>query len=76
MACKCPVCGKQTAHVGTLFSHLMNNMYDNRHETWLGSYCNTNDVNLSSLLADWAKEKEGATKPLTTLLKRDFCADD
>lgn len=75
MACKCPVCGKPTAHVGTLFSHLIN-IRDSRHETWLFSYCRKKGVNLGGLLADRVKEKEGATKPLTDLLKNDFCADD
>lgn len=75
MACICRVCGKRTAHVGTLFSHLIN-IHDSRHETWLGSYCRKNSVNLGNLLVDRAKEKEGATKPLTDLLKRDFCTDD
>jgi hypothetical protein len=76
MACKCPVCRKPTAHVGTLFSHIMHNIYDSRHEKWLESYCSANSVELSKLLADWGKEIEGATKPLTSLLKRDFCRDD
>ena len=76
MACICPVCGKRTAHVGTLFSHLTHNIYESRHETWLGSYCRKNSVDLGNLLVDWAEEKEGATKPLIGLLKRDFCTDD
>jgi len=75
MTCKCPVCGKHTAHVGTLLSHLMN-IRDSRHEEWLASYCRENSVNLGSILVDRMKEKKGATAPLTNLLKRDFCTDD
>jgi len=44
MACTCPVCGKQTAHVGTLFSHLLN-IHDRGHEKWLESYCVKNSIN-------------------------------
>jgi hypothetical protein len=75
MACICPVCGKRTTHVGTLFSHLIN-IRDSRHETWLESYCRKNGVNFGNLLVDRVKEKEGATKPLTDLLKKDFCTDN
>jgi hypothetical protein len=75
MACICPVCRKRTAHVGTLFSHLIN-IRDSRHETWLESYCRKNSVNFGSILVDRVKEKEGATRPLTDLLKRDFCKDN
>jgi len=75
MACICPVCGKQTAHVGTLFSHLIN-IRDMNHETWLESYCKKNSVNFGKLLVDRVKEKKDAIKPLTDLLKRDFCTDN
>ncbi len=74
MACICPVCRKRTAHVGTLFSHLVN-ISDINHITWLESYCKKNNVNFSKLLADRVKEKKDANKPLTDLLKRDFCED-
>lgn len=75
MRCKCPVCGKQTAHVGTLFSHLLN-IHDRSHETWLESYCAKNSINFGKLLIDRMKGKKDANKPLTDLLKRDFCTDD
>jgi len=75
MACICPVCGKQTAHVGTLFSHFLN-IHDRGHETWLESYCAKNSINFGKLLVDRVKEKKDANKPLTDLLKRDFCMDD
>ncbi|MDD5700490.1 MAG: hypothetical protein PHU23_00445 [Dehalococcoidales bacterium] len=70
--CKCPVCGKQTANVGTLFSHLIN-IRDEKHEKWLESYCKMNKINLGKLLVDRAQDKKDANKPLTDLLKRDFC---
>lgn len=72
--CTCPVCGKRTAHVGTLFSHLINTR-DLGHEIWLESYCKKNNVNLGKLLVDRVKEKKDANKPLTDILKRDFCED-
>jgi len=75
MACICPVCEKQTAHVGTLLSHLIN-IHDRNHETWLESYCRKNSVNFGKLLVDRAKEKKDANKPLIDLLKRDFCTDN
>ncbi len=75
MACECPVCGRRTAHVGTLFSHLIN-IHDINHTARLESYCEKNDVNFGKLLIDRVKEKKDANKPLTDLLKRDFCTDD
>jgi len=72
MACTCPVCRKRTAHVGTLFSHLIN-IHDRSHEMWLESYCKKNNVNFGRLLADRALDKKDANKPLTDMLKRDFC---
>ena len=75
MACICPVCGKRTAHVGTLFSHLIN-IHDMNHATWLEYYCEKNSVNFGKLLVDRVKEKKDANKPLTDLLKRDFCTDN
>jgi len=70
--CKCPVCGKQTASVGTLFLHLIG-IRDPRHEKWLVSYCQSNDINLGKLLADRVNEIKDANKPLTDALRRDFC---
>lgn len=75
MSCKCPVCGKQTTTVGTLFSHVIN-IIDIRHEKWLESYCQSNGVNLMHLLAERAKGTKDANKPLTDLLRRDFCSKD
>jgi uncharacterized protein YutE (UPF0331/DUF86 family) len=72
--CKCPVCGRQTASVGTLFSHLVN-INDPRHEKWLESYCNSNNINLMKLLVDRTKGTKDANRPLTDALKRDFCRD-
>ena len=73
MACKCPVCRKPTAHVGTLFSHIMSNYGDSRHDTWLDAYCKDNGINLGVLLEE---EREGAARSLTDLLKKDFCTGD
>ena len=75
MGCICPVCAKQTTHVGTLFSHLLN-IHDRSHETWLESYCAKNSINFGKLLVDRVQEKKDANEPLTDLLKRDFCTDD
>lgn len=72
--CKCPVCGKQTASVGTLFSHLVN-IHDPRHEKWLESYCKSNNINFMKLLVDRVKGAKDANRPLTDALKRDFCGD-
>jgi len=72
MACKCPVCGRQTASVGTLFLHLIG-IRDLQHEKWLISYCQSNDINLGKLLAERVKEIKDANKPLTDALRRDFC---
>lgn len=74
MRCKCPVCGKSTTTVGTLFSHLVN-IHDTRHARWLESYCQTNNVNFGRLLVDRVKGIKDANKPLTDVLKRDFCED-
>jgi len=72
MACKCPVCGRQTASVGTLFSHLVN-IHDPQHGKWLESYCQSNNINFMKLLVDRAKGMKDASKPLTDALRRDFC---
>jgi len=72
MSCECPVCGKQTATVGTLFSHLVN-IHDHNHEDWLESYCQSNGVNLMGVLVERTTGRKGANKPLTDILRRDFC---
>jgi len=72
--CKCPVCGRKTASVGTLFSHLVN-IHDPSHEKWLDSYCKSNNINFMKVLADRVKEAKDANKPLTDALKRDFCGN-
>ena len=74
MPCKCPVCRKNTTTVGTLFLHLVN-IHDTRHARWLESYCQTNNVNFGKLLVDRVKGIKNANKPLTDVLKRDFCED-
>lgn len=70
--CKCPVCGRQTASIGTLFSHLVN-IHDPQHGEWLESYCLSNNINFMKLLVDRVKGIKDANKPLTDALKRDFC---
>lgn len=72
MPCKCPVCGRNTASVGTLFLHLVNTR-DIGHEKWLESYCQSNKINFMKVLVDRAKGTKDANKPLTDALKRDFC---
>lgn len=72
MRCKCPVCGRQTATVGTLFSHLVN-IHDTSHEKWLESYCQSNGVNFMKVLLERVKGTKNANKPLTDILRRDFC---
>jgi hypothetical protein len=74
MSCKCPQCGKVTSNVGTLFSHLIN-IHDPAHDEWLKSYCKSNNIDLLTILLNRAKEIPNANKPLTTILKRDFCND-
>lgn len=74
MHCKCPVCGRQTATVGTLFLHLVN-IHDAGHENWLESYCQSNDVSLMKVLLDRVEGKKYANKPLTDILRRDFCGE-
>ena len=71
MSSQCPVCEKETKSVETLFLHLVN--HDKRHDTWLESYCSSNNINLMRLLAKRANDVEGANEPLTEALKRDFC---
>lgn len=70
--CKCPVCGRRTTSVGTLFSHLLN-IHDPRHANWLESYCRSNNINFMELLSDRVRGVKDANKPLTDALKRDFC---
>jgi hypothetical protein len=70
--CKCPVCGKRTTSVGTLFSHLLN-IHDPQHANWLESYCQSNDINFLELLSDRVRGMKDANKPLTDALKKDFC---
>lgn len=70
--CKCPVCGRQTASVGTLFLHLVN-IRDPQHEKWLESYCQSNNINFLKVLVDRVEGIKDANKPLTDALKRDFC---
>jgi predicted nucleic-acid-binding Zn-ribbon protein len=72
MVCKCPVCGRNTATVRTLFMHLVN-IRDIRHEKWLDSYCKANKINYMKLLVNRMEDKKDANKPLTDALKRDFC---
>lgn len=72
MPCKCPVCGRQTATVGTLFLHLVN-IRDTEHEKWLESYCQSNNVNYMKMLVERVKCTKDANKPLTDILRRDFC---
>jgi uncharacterized protein YutE (UPF0331/DUF86 family) len=70
--CKCPVCGRKTASVGTLFSHLIN-IHDPRHEKWLDAYCKSNKIDFMKILADRVNGTKDANKPLTDALKKDFC---
>ena len=72
MACKCPVCKKETKHVGTLYLHILN-VHDKIHESWLNSYCASNNINLMKILVDRAKNTKGANEPLIEALRRDFC---
>ncbi len=74
MVCKCPVCERNAASVGTLFLHVVNTQ-DAKHKEWLESYCQSNNINLMKLLADRALDKKDANKPLTNLFKRDFCIE-
>jgi len=74
MICRCPVCRKTTSTVGTLFSHIINNT-DTSHEKWLESYCKLNNIDFGRLLLDRINGNKDANKPLTVLLKRDFCED-
>ena len=72
MACKCPVCRRRTASVGTLFSHPVN-ISDPQHERWLESYCQSKNINLKKILVDRVEGIKDANKPLTNALRRDFC---
>ncbi|GAG91836.1 unnamed protein product [marine sediment metagenome] len=72
MSCKCPLCDKETTSVGTLFLHLIN-IHDDRHERWLESYCSENNINFGELLANRVKGVKNANKPLTDILRRDYC---
>ena len=72
MACKCPVCGRETKSVGTLFLHLLN-IHDFRHERWLDSYCSSNGINLMKILVNRVKNVKGANEPLIEALKKNFC---
>lgn len=72
MACKCPVCRMGTKSVGTLFLHLVN-IRDIRHQEWLDSYCQSNNINLMKVLVDRAKGTKDANKSLSDALRRDFC---
>lgn len=72
MSCKCPVCGRKTKSVGTLFLHLRN-IRDFRHERWLDSYCTSNNINLMRITVKSIKNVKGANRPLTEALRRDFC---
>ena len=74
MICRCPVCGKVTVSVGTLFLHLVN-LNDTKHEKWLDSYCKLNNIDFMKVLADGAKGTKDANKPVTDALKRDFSID-
>jgi hypothetical protein len=73
MSCKCPVCGRNTTTVGTLFSHIVN-IHDPGHERWLNTYCRSNNIDLTELLRQRALDNKDANKPLTAVLKRDFCS--
>jgi len=73
-ACTCPVRSRYTSSVGTLLSHLVN-IQDPQHEKWLEGYCQKNKINYMHLLPNRALGKQDANKPLTDVLKRDFCKD-
>jgi hypothetical protein len=72
MPCRCPVCRKKTTSVGTLFSHIVN-IRDIQHERWLASYCQANNIDLGIVMLNRVKGIKGANKPLTNVLKRDYC---
>lgn len=74
MSCECPVCGRETEHVGTLFSHILNT-HNPTHREWLDDYCVKNNINMMRLLAERALDKKNANKPLTDAFRRDFCDD-
>lgn len=74
MSCRCPVCGRRTNSVGTLFLHLVN-IHNSKHQSWLESYCSSNNINFMKVLVDRVKGVKDANRPLTEALKRDFCED-
>lgn len=71
MSCKCPVCGRITKHVGTLYLHLTGR--NTAHLEWLESYCQSKGLNYGQILSNGLRDVKDATKPLTNLLKEDFC---
>ena len=56
------------------FPHLIN-IHDNRNERQLESYCEENNINFGELLINRVKVVKNANKPLTDILRRDYCKE-